>query len=54
MTTFDEADCLKTNPFEGDFGSPGDKVLKDKIDGQEGLLKALVNNMKLLAASRGS
>ena len=31
MTTFDEADCLKTNPFEGDFGSPGDKVLKDKI-----------------------
>ncbi len=31
MTTFDEAECLKTNPFEGDFGSPGDKVLKDKI-----------------------
>ena len=31
MTTFNEADCLKTNPFEGDFGSPGDKVLKDKI-----------------------
>jgi hypothetical protein len=28
---FDEAECLKTNPFEGDFGSPGDKVLKDKI-----------------------
>ena len=31
MTTFDEAECLKTDPFEGDFGSPGDKVLKDKI-----------------------
>ncbi len=31
MTTFDEVECLKTNPFEGDFGSPGDKVLKDKI-----------------------
>ena len=31
MTTFDEAECLKVNPFEGDFGSPGDKVLKDKI-----------------------
>ena len=30
MTTFDEAECLKTNPFEGDFGSPSDKVLKDK------------------------
>jgi len=29
--TFDEAECLKTNPFEGDFGSPGDKVLRDKI-----------------------
>ncbi len=28
---FDESECLKTNPFEGDFGSPGDKVLKDKI-----------------------
>ena len=31
MNTFDEAGCLKTNPFEGDFGSPGDKVLRDKI-----------------------
>lgn len=28
---FNEAECLQTNPFEGDFGSPGDKVLKDKI-----------------------
>ena len=31
MTTLDEGACLKTNPFEGDFGSPGDKVLKDKL-----------------------
>lgn len=31
MTIFDEAECLKVNPFEGDFGSPGDRVLKDKI-----------------------
>lgn len=31
MQVYDEAECLKTNPFEGDFGSPGDKVLKDKI-----------------------
>lgn len=30
-TPFDEAECLKVNPFEGDFGSPGDCVLKDKI-----------------------
>jgi len=28
------------------------EVLKDKIDGQEGLLKALVHNVKLLAESR--
>ena len=28
---FDEVKCLQVNPFEGDFGSPGDKVLKDKI-----------------------
>lgn len=31
MTKTQENDCLKCNPFEGDFGSPGDKVLKDKI-----------------------
>ncbi len=31
MTETQETDCLKCNPFEGDFGSPGDKVLKDKI-----------------------
>lgn len=31
MTETQENDCLKCNPFEGDFGSPGDKVLKDKI-----------------------
>ena len=28
---FNEKKCLQTNPFEGDFGSPGDRVLKDKI-----------------------
>jgi hypothetical protein len=31
MTTFDERACLQVNPFDGDFGSPGDRVLKDKI-----------------------
>jgi hypothetical protein len=31
MMAFDETMCLQTNPFEGDFGSPGDRVLKDKI-----------------------
>lgn len=24
-------DCLSCDPFEGDFGDPGDRVLKDKI-----------------------
>lgn len=28
---FSDDDCLRINPFEGDFGSPGDRVLKDKI-----------------------
>lgn len=28
---FDEKQCLSCNPFEGDFGAPGDKVLEDKI-----------------------
>lgn len=28
---FDEQKCLQYNPFEGDFGEPGDRVLKDKI-----------------------
>lgn len=31
MNEAQEADCLKCNPFEGDFGEPGDRVLKDKI-----------------------
>lgn len=31
MTDFDEAKCLRTYPFEGDFGTPQDKVLSDKI-----------------------
>jgi len=29
--TFDEAACLRINPFEGDFGTPGDKILSDRI-----------------------
>lgn len=29
--TFDEAECLKYYPFEGDFGSPGDRILSDRI-----------------------
>lgn len=28
---FDEEKCLSYYPFEGDFGSPGDRTLKDKI-----------------------
>lgn len=31
MTEFDHKTCLQVNPFEGDFGSPGDRVLRDKI-----------------------
>lgn len=28
---YDECDCLACNPFEGDFGDPGDKTLSKKI-----------------------
>lgn len=28
---FDERECLKYWPFDGDFGHPSDKILKDKI-----------------------
>jgi hypothetical protein len=28
---FDEAECLKYWPFDGDYGHPRDKILKDKI-----------------------
>lgn len=28
---FDEVRCLRCNPFEGDFGSPGDTILQDKM-----------------------
>jgi len=28
---FNDKDCLRYWPFEGDFGAPGDRVLKDKI-----------------------
>ena len=31
MVDFDENECLKYDPFEGDFGSPSDVILKDKI-----------------------
>lgn len=30
-TLFNEEDCLAYNPFEGDFGEPGDRTLSDKI-----------------------
>ena len=30
-SNFDEPDCLACDPFEGDFGEPGDRTLKDKI-----------------------
>ena len=26
-----EAECLRVNPFDGDFGSPDDRVLSDKM-----------------------
>ena len=31
MRQFDESACLNANPFEGDFGEPGDRILQDKI-----------------------
>ena len=31
VSTFDERDCLGCYPFEGDFGSPDERILKDKI-----------------------
>lgn len=31
MALFNEAQCLTVNPFEGDFGNPDDRILKDKI-----------------------
>jgi hypothetical protein len=31
MSAFNESECLALNPFEGDFGEPGDRILEDKI-----------------------
>lgn len=31
LTKTQETECLKCNPFEGDFGTPGDRILRDKI-----------------------
>ena len=31
IVDFNDKDCLRYWPFEGDFGAPGDRVLKDKI-----------------------
>lgn len=31
VSGFSEYDCLCCGPFEGDFGSPDDRILKDKI-----------------------
>lgn len=28
---FSERDCLDYDPFEGDFGSPGDRILADRM-----------------------
>lgn len=28
---FNESDCLKYYPFDGDFGAPGDRTLSDRI-----------------------
>lgn len=31
MKIFEEKKCLEFDPFDGDFGSPGDRVLRNKI-----------------------
>ena len=31
VSAFDESRCLQCDPFEGDFGAPGDKCLKDRM-----------------------
>jgi hypothetical protein len=31
VSAFSEHDCLCCGPFEGDFGSPDDRILKDKM-----------------------
>jgi hypothetical protein len=31
VSEFDEELCLQVNPFEGDFGTPADRCLKDKV-----------------------
>lgn len=31
VSAFSENDCLACRPFEGDFGSPDDRILKDKM-----------------------
>ena len=31
VSEFDESDCLSVDPFEGDFGVPADRCLKDKM-----------------------
>lgn len=31
MKQFDEEACLRADPFEGDFGAPGDRILRNKI-----------------------
>ena len=31
VSAFSENDCLACGPFDGDFGSPDDRILKDKM-----------------------
>jgi hypothetical protein len=31
VSDFDEDDCLSCYPFDGDFGCPDERILKDKI-----------------------
>lgn len=31
VNVLSEIDCLACNPFEGDIGSPNDRILKDKM-----------------------
>jgi hypothetical protein len=31
VSAFSEHDCLCCGPFEGDFGDPDDRILKDNV-----------------------
>lgn len=49
---FNEHDCLSVNPFEGDFGDPSDRVLKDKIVTTRKDNECFLCNNKILKGER--